>query len=87
MVWVAIVFDIQTYIAVLSGTVTAQLYDDDILQLVMLPFLLRHSRLTFQRDNARSHTALVVIIVFKLALYFFGQFCLISFPYCLFGTL
>ena len=39
----------------------AQLYGDEILHSVMLPFLLRHPGLTFQHDNARPHTACVAM--------------------------
>ena len=40
---------------------TAQFYDDDILQPVMILFLLRPPGLIFQHDNARLHTARVAI--------------------------
>ena len=61
MVWGVISFDSRSHLAVISGTVTAQFYDDDILQPVILPFLLRYSRLTFQHDNAWTHLAYVAM--------------------------
>ena len=38
MVWGAISFDSRTYLVDISDTVTAHLYDDNILQPVMLAF-------------------------------------------------
>ena len=61
MIWSVISFDSRTYVIVISGTVTKQLYDKDILQPAMLPFILRHPGLTFQDDNARLHTAHVAM--------------------------
>ena len=46
-------FDNRTYLVIIFATVTSQLYEDDILKPVMLPFLLQHTGLTFQHDNAR----------------------------------
>ena len=46
--------DIRAYLIVISGTVTAQFCDDNILQPVMLSFILRHLGLTFQHYNARN---------------------------------
>ncbi|UYV72285.1 K02A2.6-like, partial [Cordylochernes scorpioides] len=61
MVWGAISFDSRTPLVVIPGTLTAQQYVDDILRPVLLPFLSHHPGLTFQQDNARSHTARVTM--------------------------
>lgn len=50
----AMSFDNQTPLVVISGTLTAQWYIVDILQLVVLPYLLRHPELTFQHNTARD---------------------------------
>ena len=50
-VWGVLSFDSRTHLIVISGTVTAQLYDDDILQSVLLSFLLRHPGFTFQHNT------------------------------------
>ena len=47
MVWYDISVDSRTHLMVISRTVTEQLYDDDILQLVMLLFLFLDPGLTF----------------------------------------
>ena len=46
----------QTPLIVISGTLTAQRYDDDFLQPVMLPLLLRYSGLIFQLNYSRPLT-------------------------------
>ena len=61
MIWSVISFDSRTQPVFISCTVTAQLYDDDILQPVTLLFLLRHSGLTFQHNNVRLHTTCVTM--------------------------
>ena len=63
-------FDGRTHLVVISGTVTAQLYDDDILQPGTLPFLLQHLELTFQYDNVRPYSAHVVINCLQACLIF-----------------
>ena len=74
MVKGVISFDSRTHLVDISGTVTAQLYDDDILQPVTLPFLLRHPGLTFRHDNAWLYKGHVLLsIVFKFALYLLSQ--------------
>ncbi|GFV19802.1 hypothetical protein TNCV_480281 [Trichonephila clavipes] len=50
-------FVAESLFVVISDTLTAQRYIDDILRPVELPFLLRHPRLTFQQDKPRPHTA------------------------------
>lgn len=55
MDWSAISFYIRTPLAVISGTLNAQRYVDDILQPGLFPFIQCHSELTFQQDNARPH--------------------------------
>ena len=52
MAWDVICFDSLIHLVATSVRVTAQLYDDEILQPIMLPFFLRHLKLTFQNDNA-----------------------------------
>ena len=48
--------DIRTRLEVISVTVTALFCNYNILQLVMLPILLRQPGLTFQHVNDRPHT-------------------------------
>ena len=54
-------FDSRTYLVAIFATVTAQIYDDNILQLVMFLFLLRHPGLALEHENARPHTARVAM--------------------------
>ena len=61
IVWGVISFDSRIHQLVIFGIVSSQLYDDDLLHLVMLLFLLRHPGLTLQHDNARLHTAHVTM--------------------------
>ena len=60
MVWGVISFDSWIHLKVISDTEAAQLYDD-ILQLVMLLFLLRHLGHIFQHNNAWPHTARITM--------------------------
>ncbi|GFV07157.1 transposable element Tc1 transposase [Trichonephila clavipes] len=60
-VWGAISFDSRPPLVVISGTLTAQRYVDDILRTVLLPFLLQYPGLIFQQDNARPHASRVAI--------------------------
>lgn len=50
-VWAAFFFDSWTSLVVIIGALAAQRYLGDILQFILLPFLLRHPELTFQQDN------------------------------------
>ncbi|GFX06543.1 transposable element Tc1 transposase [Trichonephila clavipes] len=59
MVWGAISFDNRTPLGVNRGALTAQRYFDDILRVVLLPFLLPWPY--FQQDNAKPHTARVAM--------------------------
>ena len=59
-VWRGIFFESRTHLVVISGT-----YDDDIVQLIMLQFLLQYPGLTFQHDNSRLHTARVAVNCFQ----------------------
>ncbi|GFV91838.1 transposable element Tc1 transposase [Trichonephila clavipes] len=61
MVWGAIYFDSRTPLVVIGGTFTAQLYVDDILRTVLIPFLLQYPGLIFQQDNTKPHTARVAM--------------------------
>ncbi|GFS98814.1 transposable element Tc1 transposase [Trichonephila clavipes] len=61
IVWGAISFDCKTLLVVNRGTLSAQRYIDDILRTVLLPFLLQYPGLIFQHDNARPHTAHIVM--------------------------
>ena len=54
-------FDSRTPLVVISGTLTAQWYIDDILRRVMLLFLLQHPGLTFRHNNALPLTTHVAI--------------------------
>ena len=53
---IAISFVSWTHLIVISGIMTAHLYDLYIIKMVMLPFILQCPRLTFQHDNARPRT-------------------------------
>ncbi|KFM60174.1 hypothetical protein X975_24545, partial [Stegodyphus mimosarum] len=57
MVWGAISFHRRTPLVVVRRNLTAQRYVDEVLRPVVLPFMSRRPGLTFQQDNARSHTA------------------------------
>ncbi|KFM76542.1 Transposable element Tc1 transposase, partial [Stegodyphus mimosarum] len=57
MVWSAISFHSRTPLVVIRRNLTPQRYIDEVLRPVVLPFMSRHSGLTFQQDNARLHTA------------------------------
>ena len=72
MIWYVISFDSWTHLVVISCTVEAQLFDD-ILQHVMLPFLLRLLGLIIQHDNAQPHKVRVAMNCLKLALCFFDN--------------
>ncbi|GFX16081.1 transposable element Tc1 transposase [Trichonephila clavipes] len=61
MVWNVISFESRIPLVVIRGTLTTQRYVDDILRTVLLPFLLKSHGLIFQQDNARPHTARVVM--------------------------
>ncbi|GFW20967.1 transposable element Tcb2 transposase [Trichonephila clavipes] len=56
MVWGAIVYNTRSPLVLTRGTMTAQRYVQDILQLHVLP---RLPEAIFQQDNARPHTARV----------------------------
>ncbi|GFU44501.1 transposable element Tcb1 transposase [Trichonephila clavipes] len=59
MVWSAIVYNTQSSLVLIRGTMTAQLYVHDILQPHALPLMQRLPGAIFQQDNARPHTARV----------------------------
>ncbi|GFS76512.1 transposable element Tc1 transposase [Trichonephila clavipes] len=61
MVWGAISFDSRKPLVGIRGTLTAQRYVNDILGIVLLPFLLQYPDFIFQQDNAKPHTARVAI--------------------------
>lgn len=61
MVWGVIYFDSWTSLVLISGTLTAQRYVDDILGPVVLPFHLRHPCLTFQQEKALPPTASIAM--------------------------
>ncbi|KFM65239.1 hypothetical protein X975_05542, partial [Stegodyphus mimosarum] len=56
MVWGAISFHSRTPLVVICRNLTAQRYIDEVLRPVVLPFMSRHSGLTFQQDNAHPQT-------------------------------
>ncbi|GFX31658.1 transposable element Tcb2 transposase [Trichonephila clavipes] len=60
MVWGAIAYNTQSPLVLIRGTITAQRYDHDILQLHVLSLMQRLPGVLFQQDNARSHTARVL---------------------------
>ncbi|GFW69751.1 DDE_3 domain-containing protein [Trichonephila clavipes] len=59
MVWGAIAYDSRSTLIVMRGTVTGQLYVDDILRSYIGPFLNGLSGAILQQDNARPLTAIV----------------------------
>ncbi|GFW47939.1 transposable element Tcb2 transposase [Trichonephila clavipes] len=59
MVCGATSFDSKTPLVVIRGSLTAQLFIDDILRTVLLPFLLQYPGLIFQQDNIKPHTVRV----------------------------
>lgn len=61
MVWGVISFDRQTLLVVISGTLTAQWYLDNIILPVVLPFHLLRPGLIFQHYNAPPHTVRVAM--------------------------
>ena len=63
IVWFDISFHSRIPLVVISETLTAQRYD--ILPPVLLQFLLPHPGLTFYCDNARLHTARVIMNCFQ----------------------
>ena len=54
-------FDSRSYLVVISGTVIAHLYDNDILQSIMLLIILRHLELFYKHSNDQSYTARVAM--------------------------
>ncbi|GFT66789.1 transposable element Tcb1 transposase [Trichonephila clavipes] len=57
MVWGVIAYNTRPLLVLIRGTMTAQQYVHDFMQLYVLPLLQRLSGANFQQDNARSHTA------------------------------
>ena len=50
--WYDISFDSQTHLIVISSTVKAQLWNDDILRLVILMFFFRHPGISFRHTKS-----------------------------------
>lgn len=62
MVWGGICGDQTTPLVVINGNLNAQRYRDDILRPVVLPYLQQQPRgVLYQHDNARPHTARIVV--------------------------
>ncbi|GFT41183.1 transposable element Tcb2 transposase [Trichonephila clavipes] len=59
MVWCAIVYNTQSPLVLIRGTMTAQRYVHYMLQPHVLPLMQRLPGAIFQQDNARHHTARV----------------------------
>ena len=58
MVWVAFTSNGRSRLVVIQGNMTAQVYCNQVLRQVLVPFIHNHGPgLTFQHDNARPHTA------------------------------
>ncbi|UYV71313.1 hypothetical protein LAZ67_8002588, partial [Cordylochernes scorpioides] len=57
MVWGAIAYDSRSPLLRIQGTMTAQIYVDDVLRPVTLPYLQGVPNALYQQDNARPHTA------------------------------
>ena len=57
MVWDGICWRYRTPLVVIDGNLTARRYIDEVLQSVVLPFLMNHADVTlYQQDNARPHS-------------------------------
>ncbi|GFX23242.1 transposable element Tcb1 transposase [Trichonephila clavipes] len=56
MVWGAIAYNTRSPLVLIRGTMTAQRYVRDILQLNVLPLMQRLPGAIFQQDKARPHT-------------------------------
>ncbi|GFW60331.1 transposable element Tcb2 transposase [Trichonephila clavipes] len=61
MVWGAIAYNTRSPLVLIRGTMTAQRYVHDILQPHVLSFMQRLPGTIFQQDNARPHTARVLL--------------------------
>ena len=59
MIWGGISVRARTELLVLNGTPTGQCYINEVLQLVVLPFVQQH-HVVLQDDNARPHRARIV---------------------------
>ncbi|GFS94999.1 transposable element Tcb1 transposase [Trichonephila clavipes] len=57
IVWEPIAYDSRSTLIVMRGTLTGQLYADDILRPHLGPFLNVHPGAIFQQDNTRPYTA------------------------------
>ena len=58
MAWGAFTSNGRSRLVVIQGNMTAQVYYDQVLRPVLVPFINNHGPgLTFQHDNARPHTA------------------------------
>ncbi|GFW38760.1 putative transposable element [Trichonephila clavipes] len=60
-VWGAISSDTRSSLVVLQGTLTARRYVDDILTPIVLPMLSSRPGAIYQQDNARPHTAALLV--------------------------
>ena len=73
-------FDSQTHLVIIYGTITSQLYEDDILWSVMLHSFCDILDLLFGMSMPTCTQKVLLWIVFKSALHFFCQLSLISLP-------
>ncbi len=56
MVWAGMCYGEQTQVPFIDGILNAQRYRDEILRLIVVPFIHDH-HLMLQHDNARPHVA------------------------------
>lgn len=65
-VWAGITANNKTQLVVLDRAVTAQVYCDDVLTPIAIPFMQQHLRNgIFQQDNARPHTARLTMALLR----------------------
>ena len=57
MVWAGIYHNGKTELIIVDWNLTSQIYCDEILEPVVVPFMRQHGVTLFQQDNARPHTA------------------------------
>ena len=58
MVWGGMSRDFRTQLHVFNGRVTAEVYRNDVIENIVIPFLRNHGNVTtLQQDNATPHTA------------------------------
>ncbi|GFV57148.1 transposable element Tcb1 transposase [Trichonephila clavipes] len=64
MVWGSIGYHSRTPLVHISGTLNSQRYMSEVLEPVVIPYLLGWATAIFQQDNARPHVARIVQMFF-----------------------